>query len=139
MFVPISPSLAPKLVLAIALLGAVVGSRLARAPVHPAAPGEVRQLIGCAVGLYAVGIAAWLTGRPLLGMLVISAGIATSALATWLARGDSEDPPDNEGPVDSRPPPGPDGMPRFDWARFEADLADYAASRRGRPPAGAPR
>jgi hypothetical protein len=129
----ISPSLAWKLVLAAALLAAIAGSQLARAPAHPVAAAELRRLVGCALGLYAVGLAGSLTGHPLLAALVYSAGIAICALASWLARGDSEDPPDGEEPADERPPPEPDGLPELDWARFEAEFAAYSRARERRP------
>ncbi len=125
----VSPSMAWKLVLASALLGAIVGSQLARAPARPAAPGEVRRLVACALGLYAIGLSGSLTGHPLLAALLYSAGIGICALASWLSRGESEDPPGGEEPVDERPPPEPDGLPEVDWARFEADLRAYEASR----------
>jgi len=84
----------------------------------------------CALLLYAVGGLAKFTNHGLLAGFVFSAGILISALAAWLSRGrDQEDPPDDGEPVDEQPPPGPDGIPRFDWAAFERDFRSYARSR----------
>ena len=128
----VSPSLAWKLVLAAALLGAIAASQFARAPRHPVAAEELRRLVVCALSLYAVGLLGSLTGHPLLAALVYSTGIGICALASWMARGDSEDPPHDADPVDERPPPDPDGLPGIDWARFDADRQAYA-SRSRRP------
>ncbi len=131
MLVP--PTVAWKVVLAIALVAAIFVSLYARAP-RRAVPGyELRRLVVSAVGLYAVGGVASFTHHPALAALVYAAGIAVCALAAWLSRGsDSEDPPDDEEPVDEQPPPEPDGVPRFDWAAFEQQFRDYA----DRPRAG---
>lgn len=129
----VSPSLAWKLVLAAALLGAIAASQFARAPAHPAASEELHRLVACALSLYAVGLLGSLTGHPLLAALVYSTGIAICALASWMARGDSEDPPGDEEPADERPPPDPDGLPEIDWARFDADRQAYTS--RSRTPA----
>ncbi len=78
-------------------------------------PGaDLRRLVVSALGLYAVGGVASLTHHPVLAGLVYAAGIIVCALAAWLSRGtDSEDPPrGGEDPVDERPPPEPDGLPR---------------------------
>jgi len=128
----LSPSLAWKLVLAAALFGAIAASQFARAPTHPAANEELRRLMLCALSLYAVGLLGSFTGHPLLAALVYSTGIAICALASWMARGDSEDPPDGADPADERPPPDPDGLPEIDWARFDADRQAYG-SRSRRP------
>ena len=129
----VSPSLAWKLVLAAALLGAIAASQLARAPTHPAATEELRRLVVCALSLYAVGFLGSLTGHPLLAALVYSTGIAICALASWMARGDSEDPPEDSEPFSERPPPDPDGLPEIDWGRFDADREAYTS--RSQPPA----
>jgi hypothetical protein len=132
----VSPSLAWKLVLGVALLGAIAASQFVRAPSRPVATEELRRLVICALGLYAVGFLGSLTGHPVLAALVYSSGIAICALASWLARGDSEDPPDGEEPADERPPPDPDGLPAIDWTRFDADRQAYASRARPRAPAG---
>ena len=44
-----------------------------------------------------------------------------------MARGESEDPPEGEEPVDAQPPPDPDGLPQIDWVRFDADRRAYAS------------
>jgi hypothetical protein len=127
----VPPSVAWKVVLAIALAAVIFGSLCARAPRH-AIPGvELRRLVISALGLYAVGGLASLTHHPMLAALVYAAGIGVCALAAWLSRGtDSEDPPDGEPPVDEQPPPEPDGVPRFDWQAFEQQFRTYAE----RPP-----
>jgi hypothetical protein len=60
-----------------------------------------------------------------------------AALAAWLSRGrDQEDPPDSDGPADGPPPPEPDGLPGFDWTRFEREFGDYATDHRAPARAG---
>jgi hypothetical protein len=129
MIVP--PSAAWKVVLAIALGAGIFVSLYARAP-HRVIPGtELRRLVLSALGLYAVGGLASITGHEALAALLYAAGICVSALAAWLSRGnDSEDPPDDEEPVDEHPPPGPDGVPTFDWAAFEREFRSYSERRR---------
>ncbi len=120
-----------KLVFAVALLGTIVLSACARAPRQAVAPRELRRLVLCALGLYAVGALASLTNHEVLAGLVYGAGIVVAALAAWLSRGrDHEDPPDGEEPIDEEPPPEPDGVPRLDWAAFERDFRDYASRQR---------
>lgn len=132
----VPPSDAWKLVLAIALAGAIFVSLYARAPRRAIPGGELRRLVISALGLYGVGGLASATHHPMLAALVYAAGIAVCALAAWLSRGsDSEDPPDGEEPVDEQPPPEPDGLPTFDWTAFEQEFRAYA-DRSGREPAG---
>ncbi len=122
------PAVAWKLAFAIVLVATIATSALARAPRRAASPVELRRLVGCALVLYAVGGLATLTHHSVLAGLVYAAGIGVAALAAWLSRGrDQEDPPDggNE-PVDEQPPPGPDGIPWWDWERFERDFREYA-------------
>jgi hypothetical protein len=121
------PSVAWKLVLALALMAAIFVSLYARAPQHAVPGSDLRRLVVSALGLYAVGGLASLTHHRLLAALVYSAGIVVCALAAWLSRGsDSEDPPGGEHPVDEQPPPEPDGLPRFDWDRFEREFRTYS-------------
>jgi hypothetical protein len=122
----VPPSVAWKLVLALALMAAIFVSLYARAPQHAVPGSDLRRLVVSALGLYAVGGLASLTHHRLLAALVYSAGIVVCALAAWLSRGsDSEDPPGGEDPVDEQPPPEPDGLPRFDWDLFERDFRSY--------------
>jgi hypothetical protein len=115
---------------AVAFLVAILLSACARAPRRAIPIWELRRLMACALLLYAVGGLAKLTDHGLLAGLVFSAGIMISALAAWLSRGrDQEDPPDDGDPVDEHPPPGPDGVPWFDWAAFERDFRSYARNR----------
>jgi hypothetical protein len=137
---PLSPSIAWKLVLVFVLVGAIALSACARAPRRPLPRGELRRLVLAALTLYGVGVYASLTHHAVLAGVVYVSGIAACALAAWLSRGsDSEDPPDGggDGPTDREPPPDPDGLPEFDWAAFERQFRTY--SDRRREPAGAGR
>jgi hypothetical protein len=134
---PLPPSVAWKLLLALVLVGAIVLSACAKAPSRPLPRGELRRLVLAALILYAVGVFASMTHHAVLAGVVYVAGIAACALAAWLSRGiDPEDPPrGGEEPIDEQPPPQPDGMPWFDWRAFERDFREY--SERSRPRAGA--
>jgi hypothetical protein len=137
---PLSPSIAWKLVLVFVLVGAIALSAFARAPRRPLPRGELRRLVLAALTLYGVGVYASLTHHAVLAGVVYVSGIAACGLAAWLSRGsDSEDPPDgrDDGPPDREPPPDPDGLPEFDWAAFERQFRTY--SDRRREPAGAGR
>jgi hypothetical protein len=119
--------------LAIALAIAIGVSVYARAPRRAVPGAELRRLVISALCLYAVGGLASITHHPVLAAFMYAAGIVVCALAAWLSRGtDSEDPPDGEEPVDEQPPPQPDGLPDFDWARFEEEFRAYSE----RSPAG---
>lgn len=124
-----------KLAFVIVLVGSIVASACVRAPRRAAHPTELRRLVGCAITLYAVGGLASLTHHPVLAGMVYGAGIGVAALAAWMSRGrDQEDPPGGgEEPVDEHPPPEPDGVPGFDWNRFEREFREYAR-RHGAPP-----
>jgi len=116
-----------KVVLAILLGAAIVGSVYVRAP-HRAIPSyDLRRLVLAALGLYAVGGVASLTDHPALAALVYASGITICALAAWLSRGsDSGEPPsDGDEPADDEPP-GPDGFPEFDWEAFEREFLAYS-------------
>ena len=133
---PLPPSVAWKLLLALVLVGAIVLSACARAPRRPMARADLRRLVFAALTLYGVGVFASMTHHPALAGIVYVAGIAACALAAWLSRGsDSEDPPrGDDDPIDEQPPPKPDGVPQFDWRAFERDFRAYAS--RSREPAG---
>jgi hypothetical protein len=123
----LSPTDAWRLVLAVALALAIGVSLYARAPRRAIPGAELRRLVISALCLYAVGGLASLTHHSVLAALMYAAGIVVCALAAWLSRGsDSEDPPDGEEPVDQQPPPGPDGVPTFDWAQFEQEFRAYS-------------
>jgi hypothetical protein len=123
----VQPSDAWKLVLAIALGAAIFLSARARAPRRPASGAELRRLVLAALLLYGVGALASVTHHPVLAGVVYAGGITVCALAAWLSRGtDSEGPPGGGEPVDEHPPPSPDGLPGFDWARFERDFRAYS-------------
>jgi hypothetical protein len=122
------PTVAWKLAFAIVLVAAIATSAFARAPRRSADPVALRRLVGCALTLYAVGGLATLTHHSALAGLVYGAGISVAALAAWLSRGrDQGNPPDGgPDPVDEQPPPRPDGVPWWDWERFEREFGDYA-------------
>jgi hypothetical protein len=127
-FVP--PADSWKLVLAVSLFGAVLASARVRPPRQPVPASDLRRLVLGALALYGVGLAASLTHRTLIAVILYSCGIAVSALAAWLSRAESgREPPPDEEPVDS-PPPSPDGAPQFDWSRFEREFEDYARRNR---------
>lgn len=130
MFVP--PADAWKLVLAVALFGAVLASARVKPPRQPVPPIELRRLVLGAIALYGVGLAASLTHHVLMAVILYSCGIGVSALAAWLSRADAgTDPPPSEEAVDE-PPRAPDGAPSFDWRQFERELEDYSRRERTR-------
>jgi uncharacterized membrane protein YfcA len=124
------PTVALKLAFALVLVAAIATSAFARAPRRLADPVELRRLVVCALTLYMVGGLATLTHHSALAGWVYGAGISVAALAAWLSRGrDQEDPPDGgPDPVDEEPPPRPDGVPWWDWERFEREFRDYERS-----------
>ncbi len=126
-----------KLGFAALLVVAIFASACLRAPQRAAPAAELRRLVLCSLGLYAVGALASLTHHAGLAAVVYGAGIAVAALAAWLSRGrDQEDPPDGgDEPVDEQPPPEPDGVPRLDWSEFEREFREYAR-RQEQPPVG---
>jgi len=131
--VVVPPTVAWKLAFAAVLLAAILASAWARAPRRSVPGTELRRLVLCALGLYAVGGLASLTHHPALAGLVYGAGISVAALAAWLSRGrDQEDPPDGDEPAQPPPSPDPDGVPGLDWERFEREFREYA--RRHPPP-----
>jgi hypothetical protein len=132
----ISLAAAWRIAFAIGLCIAIFLSVCARAPSRSVPSWELRRLMVCAVMLYAVGVLAKLTDHGMLAGLVFGGGIMLSTLAAWLSRGrDQEDPPDGDRPVDERPPPEPDGMPRIDWPAFEREFRRYEHGLRERSPA----
>jgi hypothetical protein len=91
-------------------------------------------MVLAALVLYAVGMLASLTHHEVLAAVLYAAGIAVSALAAWLSRGNDSGggPRRGDEPVDEQPPPDPDGIPRFDWGAFERDFEAYARRHRDR-------
>jgi hypothetical protein len=125
--VAVTPSVELKLALALALAAGMLVSLFAQAPRQRISGAELRRLVFCALGLYAIGGIASLTHHAVLAGVVYASGIATAELAAWLSRGtDSEGPPGGEDPGDEQPPPMPDGDPQFDWAAFERDFRRYS-------------
>jgi hypothetical protein len=121
-----------KLVLAVALGGAIMASAYARAPRRRFPSSGLRRLVLGALLLYGAGLAASLTHHPVPSVVLFASGITVSALAAWLSRGNDSGggPPRGDEPVDEQPPPEPDGVPRLDWAAFERDFRDYARRRK---------
>jgi hypothetical protein len=117
-----------KLGFAAVLVVAIFASAFIRAPRQAVPAAELRRLVGCSLGLYAIGALASLTHHPAVAAVVYGTGISVAALTAWLSRGrDSEDPPDGgDEPVDEHPPPEPDGIPPLDWAAFEREFREYA-------------
>lgn len=131
----VAPSVVWKLLLAVALVGAILLGAYGTAPRRAVPYAELRRLVLSALALYAVGGVASLTHHATLAALVYASGIAVCALALWLSRGTDagEDPPrGGDEPSDQHPPPSPDGAPTFDWAAFEREFRDYARRRRQR-------
>jgi hypothetical protein len=129
--IDVQPSAAWKPALAIVLGVGIVLSACARAPRRAISGSDLRRLVLCALCLYAVGGFASLTHHPPLAALLYAAGIVVCAVAAWLSRGtDSEDPPEDDEPIDERPPPEPDGMPWFDFAQFEREFRSYCERER---------
>jgi hypothetical protein len=131
MFVP--PSDAWKLVLAIALGAMIFVGAYGHAPRRSVPSTDLRRLV-----LSALGAVASLTDHPTLAALVYAAGISLCAFTLWLSRGEDtgDDPPrGGEEPSDERPPPGPDGLPEFDFAAFEREFRAYSEDERPPEPA----
>ena len=117
----VSPSAAWKLVLAWRSAPAIVVSAYARAP-RRAFPA--RSCVGwccSALGLYAVGLD-WPRSPTTRSGRVWSMRPGSSC-ARWprgcRAATTPRIRPEVEEPGDEHPPPGPDGLPEFDWAAFE--------------------
>lgn len=125
-----------KLVLAVALGGAIVLSASIRAPRKPLRPADLRWLALGVLALYGVGLVALLKHHGEVAALLFAGGIAASTLAFWLSRGIDAGgwPPRNDRPVDEDPPEDPGSGPEFDWPQFERELHAYVE--RSRDPVG---
>ena len=112
-----------KIVIAVALAGAILVSMSARAPRKPVPRADLRWLLLGSLALYAVGLIAFLKHDSGAAALLAAGGIATSTLAAWLSRGadTGDDPPTGDEP----PSPDPGGPLSFDWAQFERDFRAY--------------
>jgi hypothetical protein len=122
-----------KLVLAVALGVGIFISAYARAPRRAVPQSDLRRLVVAAILLYAVGVAASLTGHAILAGAVYATGISMCALAAWLSRGsDSDGGSGGDEPREEGPPPDPEGLPALDWGAFEREFRAYAS----RTPAG---
>ena len=124
-------SFAWKLALAVALAGAIIVSASARAPRKSVPRGDLQWMMIGALALHAVAVLAVLKHHGQLAILLFAGGIATSTLAAWLSRGREDGgPPRGDQPSHDGPPPGPEGLPTFDWARFERELFAYCSRSR---------
>jgi hypothetical protein len=114
-----------KVLLAIALIGAIVLSASAKAPRKPLPRGDLRWLLLGAGALYAVGLVAFLKHHSEVAALLAAGGIATSSLAAWLSRGidTGGGPSPGADPADGEPP---NAGPSIDWAQFERELREWA-------------
>ncbi len=121
-----------KLLLTIALLGAILASVTIRAPRVAADRGVLFRLVLAAIALYLVGVLASLSRHQLLAGSLYAGGILACSLAVWLSRGvsreDGTDGGDHRGPPDDGGPP-PDDVPGFDWDAFERELAALSERR----------
>ncbi len=119
-----------KLLLTLALLGAILCSVTVRAPREAANRDELRRLVIAAVVLYLVGVLASLSHHGALAGAVYACGILACSLAVWLSRGinrdDGADGCDDDGPPGGEEPPRPGGFPTFDWDEFERELASLS-------------
>jgi hypothetical protein len=121
-----------KLALTAGLLVAILGSVVARAPRRPIDRLELRRLVLSALLLYGVGAVASILHRGQLAGLLYASGIVVCSIAVWLSRGtDRGDGPDGPGggapPENEQPPPGPEGIPVFDWDQFDRERSAWGA------------
>jgi hypothetical protein len=132
----VAPSIAWKLVLAIALGAAIFFGAYGTAPRRAIPHSDLQRLVLSAIGLYIVGGIASLKHHTTLAAVMYATGIGVCALALWLSRGadPGEEPPrGGDEPIDEQPPPSPDGLPEFDWGAFERDFQTYSERARSAP------
>ena len=139
-----SPGLILRCVAALALVVLVAYSAWGRAPRRAAAPRDLRRLVAAAVALYAVGVLAVLSHRPVPAIAAFGGGVGAASLAAWLSRGADPDGGDDHGgggggrpPLDRTPPPDRGGTPVTDWTRFDRERERWSRSPHpgARPPA----
>src|SRR5947209_2397323 len=123
------PTLIWKLVLGLALAGAIFLSVFIRAPRRSFPREDLRGMVLGALALYLVGVVASVTHHGVMSAILYACGIALSAFAAWLSRGSDphRPPPDSE--ADPSEPPTPDGPgdhPLLDWPVFERQFRAYA-------------
>lgn len=126
-----------KLALTAGLMLAILGSISLRAPGRPIERTDLRRLVFTALLLYGIGAIASVLHRGELAGVLYASGIVVCSVAVWLSRGSERgDGPDGPGgsepPEDEHPPPGPDGLPVFDWDEFDRERAGWGR----REPAG---
>lgn len=123
-----------KLALAVALGAAIFASALVRPPRRSYQRGDLRLMIGAALGLYCVGLGASLSSHSAVAAVVYACGIGISALAVWLSRGsDRWEPPGRDDSPEAPPPIGPDDPPEIDWEAWERQLGVPAGPREREP------
>lgn len=128
-----TPSLIWKLVLGLALSGAIFMSVVVPAPRRAFPREDLRGMVLGALALYLVGVVASLTHHDVMSAVLYACGIALSAFAAWLSRGSDprrDSSRREEDPCEPSPPGGPDGAPKFDWVAFEQQFRAYSDDRR---------
>jgi hypothetical protein len=116
-----------KLALAATLGVTIFASALVRPPRRSYPNGDLRLMVGAALGLYGVGLGATLTHHGPVAAALYACGIGISALAAWLSRGsDGWRPPRREEAPEAPPPGGPGGPPEIDWEAWERQLGTNA-------------
>jgi hypothetical protein len=128
------PSLIWKLVLCLALGGAIFLSVFVRAPKRSFPRADLRGMVMGALALYLVGVVASLTHHGVVAAVLYACGISLSAFAAWLSRGSG--PRRRRADEDPSEPPSPDGPgdePLLDWTAFESQFRAYAHRHERRP------
>ncbi len=131
-----APTLVWKLVLGLALGGAVFLSVLIRPPRRGFPREDLRGMVLGALALYLVGGIASLTHHGVMSALLYAAGIALSAFAAWLSRGSDQRRRGPDGESDPSEPPAPErpgDHPLLDWSAFESQFRAYARRHERRP------
>jgi hypothetical protein len=130
------PTLIWKLVLGLALAGAIFLSVFVRAPHRSFPRADLRGMVLGALALYLVGVIASLTHHEVMSAVLYACGIALSAFAAWLSRGSDPHRPSPDSDADPSEPPSPDAPsdhPLLDWSIFESQFRAYARRHERRP------
>ncbi len=113
-----------KLGLGAVLCGALGLSVWGPPPRRIASPIPLRLLLGVALALYVVGIAAAIDHRSRVAIGASALGVIAAALAGWWSRAphDDDGPPDGDAGDDDGGSPAPgDRDGGFDWDRFDRE------------------
>ena len=125
-----------KIGLGVALCGSLGLSAWGPAPRRTPSPTGLRLLLGVALILYVVGIAAAVEHRSTVAIGASAAGVVAAALTGWLsrARPDGEDPPQGDAGDDHGGSPAPgDHDGGFDWDRFDRERRGWRPQPRPAP------